>query len=461
MTLPSRWVQGFSRPISGTLLVYPWAYPGQARALLTRTTDGKMAVEWEAEAPPPGRGDEPVSFLWHAGFASGYGAHRFTLSVNGSGAGNLHVRPRHRATARGRVAGAGGATLAFQTTRVGTFNELFGLMMLTVPRRGRRRGPPRFAVVGEAAGSQDYYMTFEEPVARPGLARRVEQARFKDGRRVVRLEVSHIGNAAPFVVRSGGRDARVGDAASRATTDALAAAGSGGAPTARPHRSGRWPRRVASETLTLAPVRALGDSPARRTRTWTSATRIPSRWSSSKQWKNLRDAVALAARTAANPPEARFRWNVEGLWSVESYLEQATPDERKAFVGRGARRVDRSAGELHQHPDRPVHAGGTDTLDRRGAGGSRPTSGLPVGRSAMHTDIPGLSWTVVRALARGRRPLLQQRPELHAVLPDRGDRIGHTLKRTGRPSVLVGVAVGTGTRPVLDGRPRLLARSTA
>jgi len=51
-----------------------------------------------------------------------------------------------------------------------------------------------------------------------------------------------------------------------------------------------------------------------------------------KQWKNLRDAVALGIETASYPPAARFKWNVEGLWSVEGYLAQATPAERDAFA---------------------------------------------------------------------------------------------------------------------------------
>jgi hypothetical protein len=50
-----------------------------------------------------------------------------------------------------------------------------------------------------------------------------------------------------------------------------------------------------------------------------------------KQWKNLRDAVALGRATASYPIEARFKWNVEGLWSVESYLKQAASEERQAF----------------------------------------------------------------------------------------------------------------------------------
>ena len=51
-----------------------------------------------------------------------------------------------------------------------------------------------------------------------------------------------------------------------------------------------------------------------------------------KQWQNLDTALDLCAKTAAYPPEARFKWNVEVLWAVDSYLRQATPARQEQFV---------------------------------------------------------------------------------------------------------------------------------
>ena len=44
---------------------------------------GRMSVAWTAEPVPPGWTNEHITYLWHAGTASGYGAHAFTLAVNG------------------------------------------------------------------------------------------------------------------------------------------------------------------------------------------------------------------------------------------------------------------------------------------------------------------------------------------------------------------------------------------
>ncbi|MGE5360311.1 MAG: hypothetical protein ACM3NQ_14950, partial [Bacteroidales bacterium] len=181
VSIPDRWLQGFARAVGGELLVYPWAYPGQAKALLSRTTTGGMRVEWEGEPVPPGVTDDRVTFMWHAGLASGYGAHRFTLSLNGAPCATF--TSGRDANDREWTIASGACTLSFKTTRVGTFNELFGLMMATVPRTVVATGSaPRFSVVGEAANNADYYMTFQEPV-RAWTRAAAEEARFKDGSR--------------------------------------------------------------------------------------------------------------------------------------------------------------------------------------------------------------------------------------------------------------------------------------
>jgi hypothetical protein len=49
------------------------------------------------------------------------------------------------------------------------------------------------------------------------------------------------------------------------------------------------------------------------------------------QWRYLEMALETARRTASHPPGAQFKWNVEVLWAVDSYLRQATPAQQQAF----------------------------------------------------------------------------------------------------------------------------------
>ncbi len=424
LSIPPGWLQGYSRPVSGEVIGYQWAYPGQTHALLTRAVDGTRRIEWEGQAAPAGPADETVTYLWHGGLASGYGAHQFALSVNGRPCATFRSG-RDTKDAAWQVAGENGCRLAFQTTRVGMFNELFGLMKLTLPRRVVGSDAPRFVVAGEAAGSQDYYMTFQAPVEAWTRARG-EQARYRNGTRLVRLDVSHVGDPAPYLVRSGTRTLASGTMALGYNEIVL---GVEAASTSLPLTIEVAGREAGSIAVALRPVRdwELHLLPHSHVDIGYSD---PQPEVERKQWKNLRDAVALAAATAANPPEARFRWNVEGLWSVESYLAQAAPAERAAFV----EAVRAGSVGLQANYTNILTGLCTPEELRRWTDAARRLEAeyhLPVGRTAMHTDIPGLSWTVVSALADAGVRYFSSGPNYMPSNPDLGDRIGHTLHALG------------------------------
>ena len=357
--MPERWLQGFVRPVRGELLIYPWAYPGQASALLSRATDGSMVIEWEGAPAGEEAPDEPVTWIWHAGLASGYGAHRFTLSLNGTPVA-MFTSGRDASDREWAVENsAAGTTLAFRTTRVGTFNELFGFMMLTAPRALAGAGAPRFAVTPEAAGSRDYCMTFQHEV-RSWVRVWPVEAVLKGGHRAVRVDVSHLGAPAPMAVRAGDADTWSGTVgpgytgvvlpAGRVTSAVPVPVGGGLPPRPAPAASVTGQQAAADASAASVPVsieiggqRVYSDVVALpAVRPWEihflphSHVDIgysnPQPEVERKQWKNLDDAVALARETAGNPPGSRFRWNVEGLWPVESYLRQAGPDQRRAFV---------------------------------------------------------------------------------------------------------------------------------
>ena len=395
--------------------------------LLIRAVDGTWRVEWEGQAAPAGPHDERVVYLWHGGLASGYGAHRFTLSVNGTPCATF-TSGRDATDRAWQREGENGCTLAFQTIRVGTFNELFGLMMLTVPRRRRRRG--RAALRGRRRGGGQPGLLHGARDAGRGLRRAFAPSRraSRTGARAVRLEVSHLASAAPVrrAQRATARCTRAPLNPGYNLVDARAW-------TARRRRCRspwRWPGAWRpTATVTLPPVRAWEIHLLPHSHVDIGYS-DPQPEVERKQWKNLRDAVALAAATAANPPESRFRWNVEGLWSVESYLKQASADERRQFVEavrQGSIGLQANYTNILTGLCTPEELGRwTDAARRLSA-----EYGLPVGRSAMHTDIPGLSWTVVSALARGGVRYFSSGPNYMPSLPDRGDRIGDTLHALG------------------------------
>jgi hypothetical protein len=423
--LPTKWLQGYVKAVSGDVLVYPWAYPGQVDTLLSRATDGRMAVEWEGEAPPAGADDEIVTYLWHAGTASGYGAHGFTLLVNNRLCATF-TSGKTTADREWVARGEGGASLWFKTTRVGAFDELFGFMWLTAPRSLVGPGAPRFQIVGEAANSQDYYLGPKEPV-RSWVRVRPEEAVLTGGHRAVRLEISMVGSAALAALKAGAQTLWTGSA-EPGYTSALVPAG--------PNQKTSLPlvveidgRTAFEDTLELTPV-------GRREVHLLPHSHVDIGYSDPqptverKQWRNLRDAVELARKTASYPPEARFKWNVEGLWSVEGYLKQASPEDRDAFVAA----VKQGSIGLQANYTNILTGLATPEELRHWTDAARQLRtayGFPPIRSAMHSDIPGLSWTVVSALAESGVRYFSSGPNYVPGLPDRGDRIGTTTKALG------------------------------
>ena len=141
-----------------------------------------------------------------------------------------------------------------------------------------------------------------------------------------------------------------------------------------------------------------------------------------KQWSNLETAVETARKTAEYPAGSRFKWNVEVMWAVDSYLRQATPEKQKEFIDAvkaGSIELDALyANELTAlcRPEelfRLVECGGR--IARR--------CGVPL-ESAMISDIPGYTWGLVPVLA-------QSGVKYFSVGPNHMDRIGGTLAAWG------------------------------
>jgi len=137
-----------------------------------------------------------------------------------------------------------------------------------------------------------------------------------------------------------------------------------------------------------------------------------------KQWEYLEQAVKLAQQTADYPAGARFKWNSEGLWAVDSYLEQATPENREALleaVRKGQIHLDALYGNELTGLCRPEELFRLVDCARR----ISRRYDLVID-SAMISDVPGYTWGIVPALAHSG-------VKYFSVGPNHVHRIGYTL----------------------------------
>ncbi|NMC21470.1 MAG: hypothetical protein GYA33_13745 [Thermogutta sp.] len=138
-----------------------------------------------------------------------------------------------------------------------------------------------------------------------------------------------------------------------------------------------------------------------------------------KQWHFIDLAIEAARQSADYPPEARFKWNVEVLWAVDSYLRQADDAKKEAFlnaVREGVIGLDALYGNELTALCRP------EELVRLADFAARLSRdyGLTID-SAMISDVPGYTWGLMSVFG-------QAGVKYFSIGPNGGHRIGHTLR---------------------------------
>ncbi len=131
----------------------------------------------------------------------------------------------------------------------------------------------------------------------------------------------------------------------------------------------------------------------------------------------------LFRETRDYPEEARFKWNTEILWAVESFLSTCTETERKEFgevvrqggIGLNALYANQLTGICR--PEELLRL--TDYARQL-----EKILGVTID-DAMITDIPGSTWATVTALAQGGIRYYSSGPNLMPFTPIQGDRVGH------------------------------------
>ena len=137
-----------------------------------------------------------------------------------------------------------------------------------------------------------------------------------------------------------------------------------------------------------------------------------------KQWGYLEQAIELARSTADYPPEARFKWNSEGLWAVDSYLKQASPEKERELieaVRKGWIELDALYGNELTGLCRPEELFRLVDCARR----LSKKYDLRI-ESAMISDVPGYTWGIVPSLAHSG-------VKYFSIGPNHIHRIGYTL----------------------------------
>ena len=426
-------ISGFEKEIDGEIITYYSASPHFAKdALLTRCTDGKKTIRWRTADVPVLPGRDYYYFYMLAGHSSGTsGADRkFTLQVNGVNCLTFTTTAKRKPPLTWSFTGKDSVSVVFSASKTDVHNDLFGSMVLRVPKKLVEPGKPlTLAITGNAENSNDWFMIFRyryseklQFTSTPFLVQT------EDGiKQILQLYVDHVfGQEKSMTLSVGNKTITI------------------------PLSPGFNEVNVPIDTVAVAKNLAVSATMGKKYSSRVNVIQHPvSRrevdiihhshndigYSHVQaevmkiQYNNILDALDMVEHTADYPSGSRFVWNEETLWPVEYFLRHAGERDKARFIkavmeGRialSAYYAGVMTGLCSPEELRWISEY-ADTLKKR--------YGFPV-TTAMLSDIPGMSWSCTDALAGSGIRYLSVGPNYIPEFPDKGERIGSIYRYLG------------------------------
>ncbi|MBL0127888.1 MAG: hypothetical protein IPP83_10630 [Flavobacteriales bacterium] len=450
-------INGYAKDIEGEVLSYFSVYPEHATtALLTRCTDGQKAIAWETAVVPASERESTQYFYfsWIAAHNSttSDGDRSFDLYINDTPA--LTFTTHHSTKPATWSAAAEDSTkLVFEFSKMDRHGDAHGFAHLRVPRKYCTLGQPlKLKVVGHAQDSPDWFMTFRYKFEEKAEVEVMPFVLHYRQQQDVQVTTMHFGKPeAVFVWFNGeeetwskqpagmalngiSRTYRMIDKSSQAKELRVRV------------RIGE--RLVTDTVVVVAPVIHRDIHLIHHSHTDIGYSHLQSEVEVIQN-NNIFRALELIDRTKDYPKDSRFVWNVESLWAVENFLGIASETDKQRFIAAV------KSGSIALSANYANILTGLCTPEEMHwiveyADSLRAWYDLPI-NSAMQTDIPGMSWSMVDAYAAHGIRYLSQGPNYIPDMPDGGDRIGSTLREqgdkpywwkgtTGKDSILVWTA---------------------
>ncbi len=416
VALPSPYISGYAGPLSGEEFEYHSPLPDVVRSLLVRSEDAARGIEWETAVVPTDFDGDVATFVLLAGIDATDDTRTFDLSINGHRALQFET-PRTASVGTLTWRGDEGVSAELRVTLVDRYADAMGYLFLHVPRKLVNPGEPLLlSVAGESARSRTWFMVFMAEIE-PEIAIRGVPAvvRTPDGpRQTVRVDVLYLDETGTLRMEAtgDGRDAELGFGLTRLELEVPAVEQT----TVMPFRF-----RVDDEwyqtALLIDPVAPLDLYVIHHTHLDIGYTHLQDEVER-LQWNHLEEALRLGRASEDLPPEARFVWHPEGVWAVESYLESHGESESEALL-EGIRRGWIHIDGLYTNLLTGLATGEGLVRTMAPAREISEAASVPL-RSAMFSDIPGMSWGVVGVLAQAGVRYL-------SIGPNRWHRIGSFL----------------------------------
>jgi len=440
-------VGGYEKDLEGEVLPYFSAYGQFAKdALLTRCTDGKKVISWESAPVPANFSDDTCYFYFLAGHSTGTSKadRHFDFSMNGEKILSFTTPQKKKPPFTWTSSGKDDVQLIFEATFEDLYGDAHGKLFLKIPRKMITPGKPViFSISGQAENSNDWFMISRYHYVEKVLVEPTPLLIREKGvnKQMVRIKVDHTFKTTDILQLA---------ISTHTYTFVLEPGFNYFELPLEPYPVAKMERVTA--TVATKFIKKASD-------TATEGLKFKSVYSvrfqpvhprevdiihhshndigyshhqdtvEKIQNLNIRHALRLIEQTKNYPEGSRFKWNIESLWAVDNFLGEATAEEKLKFfdavrnrqIGLGGFYANILTG-LCKPEELPW-------ITEYGVA-LRAKENLPM-QSVMFTDIPGVSWSTVQALAGQGFNYFSCGPNYQEHMPDKGERIGGTIRDFG------------------------------
>jgi alpha-mannosidase len=166
------WFEGFQKNIGGNEFSYSGFRSDVSDALITRCTDGKMAIEWETAKVPENFSQSEAGFLWIAALDLTSEMYVFDLFLNGEKRFEIPTITEKN----WEIKTADGGKLSYTTVETDQHGDAHGYMSLVVPKNWLKPGKAqKIRITGRSAGSNTWLIVYRATDALAFLQSSVEQ----------------------------------------------------------------------------------------------------------------------------------------------------------------------------------------------------------------------------------------------------------------------------------------------
>lgn len=421
---PKGYLMGYYKTIRGDNFNYHSPQPNVSSSFLIRSMEKNLFVEWETEPVPVDFKGKEARFIFLAAIdVNPENPHSWEIYINDVKEFTINT-PANNKDKKHFWSVPSGYILNFDVTTTDQFGDQHGYMTMIAPEGKFERGKPlRLKVVGESANSQTWFIIFKYAMA-PDLNLVEEQAVTREGDKEyqqVRIEYVYMGEPAEVVISTGEIKTKTSVNFGYNTIRAKV-------PVVKESRTFPVVVSLAKSNKILAQKEFLLTPVVPRTIHLLHHSHVDIGYTHVQdevkqiQWRNLESAIKLASESQGFPEEARFKWNSEVMWAIESYLREKEPEKAKAL------RDAISKGWIEPgafFSNTLTELCTSEELIQLTSDARRIAAecGIEL-KSAMITDIPGWSWGIVPVLAQSGVKYLSLGTNI-------GHRIGGTIKEWG------------------------------